>query len=44
MNTSHILLAACLIFAVAHSALALKEDDCEGMYTEVLTSGPPMAT
>lgn len=40
MNTSHILLAACLIFAVAHSALALKEDDCEGMYIGSKRVGP----
>ncbi|KAH8417397.1 hypothetical protein KR222_010518 [Zaprionus bogoriensis] len=29
MNTSHIALLACIIVAVAQSALALKEEDCE---------------
>lgn len=45
MNTSHILLAACFIVAVAQSAQALKEDDCEGMYIHKCKRvGPLMAT
>lgn len=30
MNTSHIVLMICFIVGVAQTALALKEDDCEG--------------